>query len=287
MAAAGARFAHLPQELANFHREQEAIFARREAALLEGYRKLNDAIADANTRADQRISTMQAEIEQQRHTLEETYQQRFKQFEEERAEFEKQRAEFDDRQRTHARRKHEELLREVIEKHGKFKISDETSRKRTSTSVTCYIVWAIAFLLYMGALALAWYDGGMRSLHWSMLATATLLAGSTLVFYIRWSDAWFRRHAEIEIEARSLEADFIRASWLVEMMFEWQKESQGKPFPEDALRTLTAGLFERPAATVVDHPVSQLITSLGRIKSFEAGKGSIKAEAAGGKQRME
>lgn len=273
------RIAGLPEELATFHREQETIFARREAALLEGHQKLSNAILEAEERANERIEAMRVRVEEERKEQEQAHQERQRQLEEERTAFEKQKAELDDRQRTHARRRHEELLRSVVEKYQTFNLSEATVGKRTATQRACCAAFAIAIALYATAAVWAWRAGSLQTIHWSMFATATLLFGSTLVFFIRWTDSWFRQHAEAETRAKYLEADFVRASWLVEMLFEWHKDNTNQPFPEEALKTLTAGLFERMASAPVDHPVNQLMASLGRLKSLEVSKGTIKAQA--------
>lgn len=55
-------------------------------------------------------------------------------------------------------------------------------------------------------------------------------------------NTWAQQHAEEEFRLKQLEVDLDRASWVVEMAFEWD-ESKDNPIPQNLLDTLSANLF--------------------------------------------
>jgi hypothetical protein len=62
------------------------------------------------------------------------------------------------------------------------------------------------------------------------------------LYYIRWLDAWSRQHAEEEFRLKRLDLDIDRASWMVEMMLEWQEE-EGSAVPPELIDRLSRNLF--------------------------------------------
>ena len=76
----------------------------------------------------------------------------------------------------------------------------------------------------------------------------------TAVFYIRWTDQWFRQHANQEFRLQQLALDVDRAGYATEMLMEWQ-EDKGGEMPAVMVDRLTAGLFtDQTAAPRVRHP---------------------------------
>lgn len=79
----------------------------------------------------------------------------------------------------------------------------------------------------------------------------TILFVSTAYYFIGWNNQWFQRHANEEFRLKRMELDIDRASWFVEMAFEW-KDEKGEEIPVELIERLTQGLF---ADERCDHPV--------------------------------
>ena len=88
-----------------------------------------------------------------------------------------------------------------------------------------------------------------------------LAFGSTSVFYIRWSNRWFERHAKEEFRLKRYEIDLDRASWLVEMALEWKAE-KGTEIPDSLLDKLANNLYAEDREEAVDlHPADQVASA--------------------------
>ena len=175
---------------------------------------------------------------------------------------EARRKELDDRSNLHARRElRQDLKKEIASRGSSFGLTKGTQQKRAPTHAL--------FGLLVLALAAASVEASVllfRVLAMSPIPTVALvsisvrltlaLAGlvATLVFYIRWTDRWFQKHADEEFKLKRLYLDIDRASWVVEMAHQWAGE-KGQELPTDLLRRLSRGLFEedRPAEPV-RHP---------------------------------
>jgi hypothetical protein len=69
----------------------------------------------------------------------------------------------------------------------------------------------------------------------------TLIAGSTLFFYLRFLSLWAERGSLRERNNEKYAVDFNRADWLTELVFEYAE--QKKEFPPEVLAKLAQGLF--------------------------------------------
>jgi len=63
------------------------------------------------------------------------------------------------------------------------------------------------------------------------------------VFYIKWRNRWFQKHADEEFKLKRLELDFDRASWLVEMALEWRERGY-EDIPLPLIEKLGKNIFE-------------------------------------------
>ena len=81
--------------------------------------------------------------------------------------------------------------------------------------------------------------------------TFSALFVTTAVFFTKWNNQWFQKHANEEFRLKRMELDIDRASWFVEMAFDW-KDEKGEAIPEALIERLTHGLF---VETSGDHPV--------------------------------
>ena len=84
-----------------------------------------------------------------------------------------------------------------------------------------------------------------------------------VAWYLRWMNAWSDRHANVEFGIKQLGLDIERASWLVETLFEWKKNS-AENIPEILMESLSKNLFsgDQPDSTNALHPMDQLASAL-------------------------
>ena len=97
---------------------------------------------------------------------------------------------------------------------------------------------------------------------------ATGLAGF-VVYYIRWNERWFSRHAEEEFKLKQLDLDVDRASWMVEMMVEWQEE-KGSAIPPELIDRLSRNLFtasDTREDAPVRHPAQDALSAILRVSN--------------------
>jgi hypothetical protein len=274
-----ARFANLPAELRAFHLSQEAVFAQRETALLAGHERLSRTIVEAEERAAARVEDVKREYEQYKKKLDAKHEEATAQLQRDRKKFDEEKREFDDRERMHVRRDRENQLKTVLEKSKELELSKKTAQKRWPVHFACLLS-----LLASGALygAVVWHGlagAQLGVVHYSMLATATVLFGSTLVFYLRWLSAWAQKHATGELRARAYGQDLLRAYWLVELLFEWRKENEQSEFPAEVLETLASGLFGTPdAGADIAHPLASLVDSASQLKKLSVNPKSVEIE---------
>jgi hypothetical protein len=89
-----------------------------------------------------------------------------------------------------------------------------------------------------------------------------LAFASTGVFFIRWNNKWFEKHSTEEFRLKRLEIDIDRASWLVEMAFEWKTE-KGTDIPIELINKLGENLFKEDKVEESPlHPSDQLASAI-------------------------
>jgi hypothetical protein len=192
----------------------------------------------------------------------------------------------DNRDNTHARRQKQEDLNKILQSfHASFKLTLDTAKKR----------WPVHGAFIAGLTVLAgligintWHSfqvvaaGDTQPYWWYPLRLSVFTVGfiGLLVYYIRWQDNWAQSHADEEFRLKRLELDGVRASWLVEVLLEWQREGKAE-IPSELIERLGAGLFEVSAPRAgATHPVEDAIARvLGSSPSvqldFPGGKVSL------------
>ena len=122
----------------------------------------------------------------------------------------------------------------------------------------------IAFSLYVPVTAT---EGVEFWLGLGRLPLGALGFALTAAFYIRWTDQWFRQHANQEFRLQQLALDVDRAGYATEMLLEWQ-EDKGGEIPAVMVDRLTTGLFtDQTSATPVRHPSEDATATLMRAAS--------------------
>lgn len=256
----------LGTELAEFYRKRERDLQKLEGLAQriieqnEEYRRKLDQEADAANRQ------LQDKHEILTKELQGAYERKDEALHAREQQLETKLREIDDRSSRHARRQIRKDLKEAIAaRNTEFSLTPKTARKRR--------IIHIAFLALIGTLALMLIlclrhpPSASGTLGWFQLARLPLVSAAiaaSLIYYIRWNDIWFRRHADEEFLTKRFELDVDRASWLVEMALEW-KDEKGTEIPRELLDRLSANLFDRPyESTEVRHPSEDLLSELLR-----------------------
>lgn len=252
-----------------FGAELNEFFAKREASLLR-LEDLSQRLIEQNEQyrkdLDEKLSKDRLKIEEEKKVfLEEVKKENDSRDAAVKAREEELNArakELDDRASRHVRRQiRKDFLEKLASREKQFALSGSTNSKRS------VIHFQFGFLLLISAAVIA---NGLIAVvdaprdiyaYGRLLFGAVGIAAST-IYYIRWSDSWFRQHADEEFRLQRLALDFERASWVVEMALEWKQE-KGEDIPHDLIERLTANLFSSGASSEVSrHPAEDLAAAL-------------------------
>lgn len=254
----------LGRELAEFYRQREDLLARLE--------RLHGEIVVSNEAYRQRLEEraalerqkLEAEIQRRAEQLDLEFKRNESALAERESTLQAQIATLDDRSSTHARREvRQELKKIVAERTASFHLSEDTVRKRRPVHVLfatlivasgSLVVIALAGKLPLPPEVPSWFT----ALRTSLLGAAFAAA---IIFYIRWTDHWFRQHADEEMRLKRLELDLDRATWVVEMALEWKREKD-TDIPQDLVDRLSRNLFESETSARPRHPGEELASAL-------------------------
>lgn len=235
---------------------------------------ISESIID---RTENFIRKKQEEFNSEKRKLEETYNAKGdllydeyktnqKLLEEERKKLDLKLKEIDDRESKHVRRKIREDLKEELKKRSqKFELTEGTKKLRSPINYFCYVLlflFGSGFIIYSYLSAIELLSSITNSTQLIALSikqlTLGLAFGSTAVFFIRWNNKWFEKHSNEEFRLKRHEIDLDRASWLVEMAFEWKTE-KGTDIPIELINKLGKNLFEEDKIDEQPlHPSDQL-----------------------------
>lgn len=239
--------------------------------LTEQSEKLGDFIRDKTEELEAKYQDREDEL-QQRHN------KRSEELANQESEFKKRVSEFDDRERTVVRRDLLKKISEKIEEQKTAKLSETTAQKRQVIHIAC----GTSMLIGLGLVGV-----GVHGLYQSVesdwlkfipFTTGVLLFASTLVFYLKWNNAWFTEHARAELANRKFAADILRASWIAELYFEW-KEEKPVDFPPELIHSFTNGLFKDENWTNEGHhPAEQLVAGIAKFKKIKVGEGGLEID---------
>ena len=111
------------------------------------------------------------------------------------------------------------------------------------------------------------------------LTGGVLGLSATALFFLKWSDRWFREHADEELASKRYKADMVRASWIAELAQEWVVE--GHEPPKELLHVFARNLFQdRAGHGDTEHPLDQMLGLLKRANKVDLSKGRIAIDAA-------
>lgn len=247
----------LGPEMAEFYRLREDGLSRLEALTRElvsethAYRMKLDEETAGHKRA------LTESFEEKTRALDAEYKERSARLESREHDLNNLRRELDDRTARHARREQSRALQEKIsDRSQNLTLTRSTQRKRYPV----HIIFSALLFLSAGLITLSLLtpvtatEGAEFWLGIGRLPLGALGFALTAVFYIRWTDQWFRQHANQEFRLQKLALDVDRAGYATEMLLEWQ-EDKGGEIPAVIVDRLTTGLFtDQDAATRVRHP---------------------------------
>jgi hypothetical protein len=167
----------------------------------------------------------------------------------------------DDSDNRAARRKLREKMLSILTERGKeFTLTPETQAKRKPVIWTAGIIAAFFGILLAFVIFQPLSDGELQ-LETKIAAEITAALGLTgaIIFLLKFTQQWAKRHADEEFYLKRLELDLERASWLVEMSMEYEAE-RGHPIPTEMFERLSRGLFGgTDSSPDVRHPLETLL----------------------------
>lgn len=220
---------------------------------------------------NEKTRKLEEENETKQKELAQKYDNKFRELENIKTELDKRQAGFDDRESKHVRRKIRDEFKQELQKRAvKFELTEGTQRLRLPI-----FVFTLTLLIFFGAgSAIYFYESLKLLAEGKVLDTTQILAllakqliitgsfGATAIFFLRWNNQWFQKHANEEFRLKRLDLDIDRASWVVEMALEWKAE-KGTEISEELLDRLTRNLFVDNEQTPEDlHPADQIASAL-------------------------
>lgn len=191
----------------------------------------------------------------------------------------------DDRSSTHVRRELRQAISKALSDQSRLKLSTDTGKRRWAV-IAAYLTLlaltgipaAIFFVTGYGATFDPWIFGRQVALSLSFILT--------LSFFIRLLNDWAEKSAAEEQKLRQMEIDIDRASWLVELIFEF-KSMKGEELPRDLLQQLSKNLFGvdqdlQHGTNAAQTLATALITSASGLKfNLPGGLGEVSFDGKG------
>ncbi|MBE7558430.1 hypothetical protein HS125_05605 [bacterium] len=279
----------LGNELAEFYRKRDEALLRLESMTQKLIEENESYRRKVDQQLDESRKKLQAEYEIRIEEANAEHAERLSTLEDRQGALDSRTRELDDRDAKHSRRAlRQDLKKELAKRAEKFTLSPSTTRKRY------FIHGAFLLLIFASAAVVAssmFQVSQAGSVGWFFMvksAVASLATIAAIIWYVRWNDLWFRRHADEEFDLKRLELDIDRASWIAELIMEWQ-DKEGKDLPRELLLSLTANLFsakgEPPCAR---HPTEDLLSLLlgtaADVNLNLPGIGTVHLDKKGGKQ---
>lgn len=267
----------LGPELADFYRIREAGLMKLEG-LSQRLIEDNEAYRRDTDAACIKKETAMHEVAQKKEVaLEEEKGRLYAEVDKRKKELDERENQLDDRNNTHVRRQLRNDMKGVLEKRSKdFRLTAATVKKRRPIHLLFLFVicvLAVCMVLEIAPKMRATdsanvienqtsTETALQIVSFMRLPMLSVTLVVTAIFYIRWVDRWAQKHADEEFHLKRLDLDIDRASWLVEMVMEWQEE-KGTTLPRELLDRLSYNLFSDVGnAECTEHPYEQLIKAI-------------------------
>jgi hypothetical protein len=194
-------------------------------------------------------------------------------------------AEHDSRQSTYVRRELLTKMQKIIDERARetaVLISSKTEKKRFSIHVLCVAALFVGAALVLGFGYQVVHDSGPLFHHIAPLSAGLFVLASTLIYYIKWNDQWYREHAQAELHNQKFNSDIHRASWLAELVF----EAKGVNLPEVLVNRFSEGLFVDRPSDGPQHPVDQLAGLVAKVSNIKVSPGAVELTKSAAKERQ-
>jgi hypothetical protein len=172
------------------------------------------------------------------------------------------------------------VRRELLDKIQTVLKEAEVHNASASTQDKRYPIQRLAIgLMALGAIIAGFsgyrvFSSGNTDWHfWVVFASSITTIISTAIYYLKWSDRWFREHADAEFAAKRYKADILRASWLAELAGEWKKTKDGETLSPLLIEAFGRNLFANISiSSPSEHPLDEVTNLLKRASEVNFGK---------------
>lgn len=263
----------LGAEMAEFYAKREEGLHRLEQLTQQIIQQNNDFRKQLEVQYEERVGKLEVQFQERNQLLETELQNKRTEIATKENELIEKTKELDDRGAKHARRQiRKDLKQDIASKNERFQLTQDTRRKRWPVHGLFLLLVIVSLMFAVVALwEQAYPPQGANPTFLLIRVPLSILAfAAAAVYYIRWNDQWFQKHAKEEFDLRRLDIDLDRASWLVEMALEW-KEEKGTELPKELLDRLSRNLFISPDELIeeVKHPTQEALSSfLGSLASL-------------------
>ncbi len=256
-------------------KRQDEFF--RKLAIEQGERneKREAELAEKHRRNEEEIRT-------HRQSLDDDHRVRLNALEEREREHLRRVQEHDTRESTAVRRELLTKIESLLENEKEVKVSADTVKKRTVIHCVCVVSMLLAVGLVVNFSIRVAADSAPLWHHVTPLSAGLVLFASTLVYYVKWTDQWFREHARVEFQDRKLRSDIVRASWLAELVFEGRDKN--RELPTLLVERYSDGLFTDAVGNPVDHPSDQVVSFLQKLSNIKVGQGTVEVTKSAAKE---
>lgn len=262
-----AAYAENIENLQNISSNLITTFAKQQQALESDFQERRRILDD--------------EIRQKKSQIEQEHNEKIASLQSQIAEFESDKKAFDDRKNTHARRQLLGRMEAILNERTSSNFSQETIDKYKAAEALLSR-FALGIFSISGIwLSLFIYSYIRETVYYAAMAaaSATLIAGSLVVIWlIKLRLKWYGTHTQFETSNRRFIMNMLRASWVVEMYYEWKSE-RGTEMDKTLTDRLTVGLFtESDSQGTIQHPAEELINAIAKIKKIKVNKDGLEIE---------
>lgn len=263
----------LGPEVAAFYGKREEGLHRLEQLAAKLVEQAAEARRQLENQFEEKSRRLEAEFDERRSQLEANVNKRHEDIVNREAELAERSQQLDDRSSRHARRQLRQDLKKGIEARNlDFRLTKYTRQIRAPIHVLFItLVTGLGFIAYEAIRVQNLLDGTSLLYLMIKIPLSILAFAAAIIYYIRWNDQWFQKHANEEFRLKRLDLDIDRASWLVEMALEW-KDDKGTEIPKDLVDRLSRNLFANRDEVIeeVKHPSQEALSRvLGTLSSLQ------------------
>jgi gas vesicle protein len=264
------------KEKINFYQKEISDLGQVSKSIIENLatqsKEWNQALLDTQRKLEEQSAANKEKLNNE-------YLEKEEKLKREVAEFEERKKQFDDRDRTVVRRDLLNKIKGAIDDQEEFELSKATRSKRHWVTAALGIGLLFSGIIVWNLLSNLLQSKDMPWQLYIFLGTSTLGFISTLIYALRWTTQWYYDHSEIEFANQKFKKDILRASWIVEMFFEWKEQKQQFDMPVEIYNAISKNLFnERSSSKQINHPIEDLLKITNKFSKVKLGKEGIEVE---------